>query len=521
MPRRAMEPDRTPPPTASTSSRVRVAVAVVSVLAVVAPLWVGRHLPAVDVPQHLFLTHVLRALAHADSPYHATYTAGPRLTYVTFYGFVAAVSAWVGEESALRAWLTLQLAAIPLAMAALLRALRRSPWAALLALPVVYTDNFYWGLVSFQSSIPWTILAVAALIGTLDAPARSRWPWALGVSLVMLQLTHAAGMILPALSVPALVWLTPSDRARRLRAAWSMAPGAGLFALWLSMGVHRDRALGAPGEPWKAVAPLFDARSFAFTPVSVRVTRWFDLLGSGFRDHADRAPIVAWLVAVVAVGALARRRIPSPREDRRPWALLALAAGCYLALPTDVRGYMYMLAPRYAQLVALWMIPCVAPTDEVTARRLVPVAAALALWTGVSLASLFARFDDEATAFERVVQVIPRGARVLHMVVDARSAVAQKPVYIHYAALAALRREGTPSFSLALDPSFPVNYVAGRRPPGPADEWRPLDVSFDRDVPAYDVALARGRVGHMLARHPDAVTRVVEEGPWSVWRVTR
>lgn len=165
------------------------------------PLWMGRHLPAVDAPQHLFLIHVLGHVDDPALPYQETYQARPGLTYLTVYYSVRALAHFWGVERALQAWLTLVVVAIPLSLLALLKALGKSPWLALLACPLAYTDNFYWGLVSFLSSLPLTLLSLASFAVALEAPsgsARSRWALVgSSASLLLLQLTHAAGMIFP------------------------------------------------------------------------------------------------------------------------------------------------------------------------------------------------------------------------------------------------------------------------------------------------------------------------------------
>jgi hypothetical protein len=491
--------------------------------ATVAPLWAASHLPAVDAPEHLFLTHVLRALGDPASPYQATYVRHLGLTYVTFYGFVAGLGALVGEEVALKLWLTLVLAGLPLAMLLLLRAFKRSDWLALLACPLVYTDNFYWGLVSFLSSLPLTIVVLAAFVRSLESDVRERrWPLVLAVSLVLLQLTHAAGMIFPAMALPLLLATTRSDRPRRIRTVLAVIPGVALFLAWLLVGVHQDRAYGVAGEPWKAVAPLLDRRSFVFEPLTSRAPHLFELLSNGFWDWADRPPLQLWVVLVflVAVVALARRAFPGDahRFDPRPLLLFALALGCFFLLPTDIHGYMYMLANRYAQLAALLVLPLLALPEGRPLQLFAPAAAALAVYAGVNLVVLFARFDREAAAFERVAAALHPEAKILHMVLDPSSAVATHPVYLHYATLAALRADGVPSFSLALDPSFPVNYRPGARPPAPPSEWRPGEASWSRDLPFYDHVLARGDAGRFFAGHEGVFTRAASDGPWSVWR---
>src|SRR6185312_12487537 len=123
----------------------------------------------------LFLIHVLQSVNDPGSFYSETYLAKPGLTYVTFYYGVRFMAALVGVETGLKLWLSLVLGGIPISLALLLRAFGKSPWLALLAVPVIYTDNFYWGLIAFLSSLPFTLLAMAFFVMVLqeDPPRRS------------------------------------------------------------------------------------------------------------------------------------------------------------------------------------------------------------------------------------------------------------------------------------------------------------------------------------------------------------
>lgn len=498
-----------------------------ALVATVAPLWAASHLPAVDAPQHLFLVHVLGALDDPQSPYHAVFTRETGLTYVTLYFGVKWLAALVGVENALRLWLTLVVAGIPLATLALLRAFRRSDWLALLACPLAYTDNFYWGLFSFLTSLPLTLLACALLVRTLEEETRAGlWAGGLAVTLAALQLTHAAAMVFPAVALPVLLLMTRSDRRRRLLAAGALLPGVLLFAGWLAAGVHRDRTLGVPGEPWKAVAPLFDARSFVSQPLQARVEGWFSLLGNGFWDWADRPPLLAWAAlaaGLAVVGSVLAARAwtaESLRPELRPAALAALGMLAYLLLPTDVLGYMYMIHPRYAQLAALLLVPALALPAGAATRAFVPLAAVLAVWSGANLATLFQRFDRETRPFEEVAARLAPGARILHLVMDKGSRVATHAVYLHFAALAALRAEGVPSFSLAQDPSFPVHYRPGGRPPAPAWEWRPEAFTWEEHGRHYDHFLVRGAASpeRLFGPHLAEITEVFRSGTWVLYR---
>jgi hypothetical protein len=497
-------------------------------LATIMPLWVARHLPAVDLPQHLFLIHVLGNLSDASLPYQSIYLARPGLTYLTFYYAVRAMAAAVGVEAAMKIWLTAVLAGIPLSMWALLRAQGRSRWLALLACPLVYTDNFYWGLVAFLSSLPLIFLTMAFFIRVLETPlAERRRSWTASAlcatSLLAVQLTHAAGMIFPALALPIILLTTASDTKRRLRAVLSLLPGVAVFFAWLISGVAKGRQFGAPGEPWKASAPLFNRENFIFHPLAEKLPRLPELLSNGFWSYADRPAI--WALAVAALVALVLGLIfrppvaPTWLARLRALLLFALALACYELLPQDITGYMYAIYPRYAQVAALLVIPLLPFPHGPAYKAFVPLAAAVALYSGVNLARLFHDFDVEADNFEMLVRDLPPRARVMHLVTDHGSRLSTHTVYLHYAALAALRVNGVPSFSLATDPSFPVGYRPNAQPPASPWEWRPLEASWEQ-ARWYDVYLARGDVPpEMIFRdHAQDVELVARADLWRLYR---
>jgi hypothetical protein len=491
------------------------------------PLWSARHLPAVDAPQHLFLVHVLRALQDPASAYHASYETGLRFTYVTFHGGTTLLAAWFGEEAALRIWLSLVLGAVPLAVLALLRAFGRNPWLALLACPLVYTDGFYWGLFGFQSALAPALACLAWCARTLQQPAGERhWAFFFGGAAALLVLTHVAALPLPLLGVAFLLLSTRSDARRRRRVLLASLPALALLAAWLFFGVQRNRDIDL-GKHWSGTGSLLDAENYAFDPIPTRARVLLALLANGFRGGADLWPVLAWLalvvLAVVLAALLAARQgragHGAPARDLRPLGLLALSLACYFCLPTDVSGYMYLIHGRYSQLAALCAIPAIPRLGGRAGAALAALAAALALASGLQLTALFRRFDREAEPFESVAARLPRSSRVMHLVVDGESRVATHSVYLHYAALAALRCDGVPSFSLAQDPSFLVNYRAGAHPPAPKWEWRPSRFTWEDHARHYDHYLVRGAApAELFGEHTGDVQIVAQEDSWTLLR---
>ena len=67
-------------------------------------------------------------------------------------------------ELGMRVVVVLSLASLPIGLFALLRALGKPEWLALLSLPLVYNRAFFWGFVNFQLALGFALLALAILV---------------------------------------------------------------------------------------------------------------------------------------------------------------------------------------------------------------------------------------------------------------------------------------------------------------------------------------------------------------------
>src|SRR5688500_5134545 len=94
-----------------------------------APLWIGRFLPLLDLPQHLAITTVL--LRHADPRWQlAQYFEPQRAELTPYWGHYLALEGLgrlMPVGMAARVFLTLYVMALPWAAMALARALGRNP----------------------------------------------------------------------------------------------------------------------------------------------------------------------------------------------------------------------------------------------------------------------------------------------------------------------------------------------------------------------------------------------------------
>jgi hypothetical protein len=236
--------------------------------------------------------------------------------------------------------------------------------------------------------------------------------------------------------------------------------------------------------------------NYRFRSVSEAWDAAIGLLHSGFWNWADR-PIItlAGIAAATCAVTGVLRAPPAPgslASRARPLALFAIAVLLYFALPADINGYMYALAPRYAPIAALFLIPLL-PFPVGRLKHLAALGCALtALYTPVVLAPLFSSFGQEAAAIEPIVEAVTPRSRIMHLIVAPGSQTAHHAAFLHYTAYVAFRTGSIPSFSLAIDPSYPVGYAPNARPPASPSEWNPLQVNFLQAGPYYDYFLWRG-----------------------------
>jgi hypothetical protein len=193
-----------------------------------------------------------------------------------------------------------------------------------------------------------------------------------------------------------------------------------------------------------------------------------------------------------------------------------------LFLPFDIRGYIYYLNWRFAELFALVVITALPMPAAGNLRALVGGGGlAISVIYGINLASHFRDFDREANAIDTIDHALPPRPKIMALSYDTSSAVASHPVYLHFASYAALASGGITSFSFASTPHSPVAYQVPP-PPAPASEWRADQFDFPAYGSYYDHYLVRGRVDPRFTfrGHTDQVTVAAQSGQFTLYRRT-
>ena len=475
----------------------------------VLPLWVARHLPMVDLPQHLHLISVLHRLDDPTTLYPRFFEARGTFTpYLGYYYVVSALNWLLPLETANRVFLSAYVVGLPLSLAFLLRALGRPVWPSLLALPFAYGDSFAWGFVNYCASLPLAVLCCGLFVRTLtQAPRRRAWAAGLAVCLVAVLLFHVQSFFFLALGLPWLLLTTavPEDsealgwRSRlrpRVPALLGVAPGVVLFLGWAALRLAEPAQI-APGQPWKAWGPLLSEQNLAIKSFQENRDEFLQVLANLFHDGSDRWPLYAvGAVATVAVALSLAPRGPSPSAEGpvaryRMVGLGLIALGLYFLLPFDIRGYIYYLNTRYAHLAAALLIASVPVTRPAFERKLLWASAACALLLGGVMGRGFRAFSREAAELDALTAATAPRPRVMGLIFETRSRVVRFPVFLHGATVLARARGGVTNFSFALTPHSPLRYQ-GATPPTFPSEWRPDELDYEAQGRFYDHFLVRG-----------------------------
>lgn len=475
-------------------------------LASLLPVWLPRHLPLQDLPQHLFIAQVL---ASYDAPalnwretYDAALAVGP---YASFYAFAAGLGRWLGVDVAARLFFSacLLLTAAAAALAWRRRPSPAAPWPLLLMLPASFSQVWYLGFANYLLSIPLLLLALLALARAPDGPpappgrAAATAGLRLAPWIVLLFLTHPYTLLVFAglATVAALDARRDPAAARRAAAAAALALALALGWWMLQPGAQPVAGGLARLRPeWVAPAELL---------------RWLLLPFAGLRWNGGIDPLAAalWAAAVLLVLAAARR--PATRCERAFARHAAVVLAAYLVLPFWLGEFSYFnlrLAPLLVLLVPLALA-------GIPLRRSAGLAlAGLCLALVGHAAWLHQRLSDEVAEIAPLfAEMRPNASlrRILHDAAPRAIDAGYFPEFhAHAVFLYHLAVGGGANPYLLPNPMMPVRYN-----PAHAD-WARAAHAFDPGIGpagAYDYLLVRG-AGPL----PAGLRLLGRSGAWSL-----
>lgn len=313
------------------------------------------------------------------------------------------------------------LAGPPLALLLLLRAFGRPPALVLLALPVGYHHQIWYGFLGSASAITFLVLAIAFGKRAADG-GRLRDHLGFAAALLATALAHPFSFALAlAVVAPFVVWPGRRPSSFALRTGARLACFVPALAFLASWGM---RFFAAPGGGGSAIARARHELRLNRPPLAEDAKVFLQWLGDGYASGADDlAPLVALatLAALLIVGARASVNGPAPSPTGTVWlgwAAAVLALG-YLLLPNKIYWptYWWALRVRCVVPLTLVLIALVRPRARgLPGWALAPAmaaAVALALGMAYDFRTHFAR--GVLAGFDEAIEKIPPGQSVLAM----------------------------------------------------------------------------------------------------------
>ena len=512
-----------------------------------APLFATRLLPGLDLPFHLAAADMIAKVGNPASPYAPYYEGGLRIApYAAHFVALIALGKVMSLLAAHKLIIVLYVAGLPLAMAALLHACRRSRVPALLAFPLAYNLTLHYGFISFALSLPVVLWLLAEMTKLAYCePGRTlvvRWFVAAAVA-TLLFLCHLQNFLYGVCAALAFAALAAVPLRRRLLAATALVPAFAGLAYWH----FRSPPVTGQAKLTLALAWRFlkSHRLDDLGRSSLLSDFWHRILlvpSHALRAFVDESNVPACrglvliMVAYVVIGLFARLAAPAlleSRFERRQRMRLAGAiafAGAllaYLALPHHLQELELMtFFPRFSVLVLLTFLLLV-PAGLSRYRGALALALPLpALIFGIFYGRLlyvhYRAYGAEVAGFVEVAEKTPPGGKAMGLVFDRRSKVMQVESAL----------VGLPGFYPALRPALgsmvPPTYCGLRHMPcrlkAAADfvtsPWVPASFSPGKMLPSFDYYFVHSApAGHDPWRgYHGMFEPLAVSGTWAVFR---
>ena len=480
----------------------------VAVLAT-APAWIVKHPPLQDLPFHVATLRLIHDFHNPAFGFDGVYALNLlRTEYLLYYVLGDVLALFLGVKVASVGMICLYLGGMPLAMAALLRALGRDERLCLLVVPLSVNVMFCFGLLPYVFGFPLMLLSLAAAVRHFEKPT-----WRRGLLLGALTVLTFFAHVLPfALFGVGCIALFPWTRLRRwIPSAAPLTPGLLLVGWW----VYGSKAGGGAATNMKDMHP--------FAPIDGAIAQFMQWSVNVFRDPSDETWFIALLVvALAALGLSAGDRDGAP-PIARGWFLLPVACIVGYLSFGGMLGDVWMFGQRFAVPALFTCVPLLRMPRG--GRGMLVTAAALAVAVGstVNVCQHFIQFErEEVGELEDAIDVIPPRKRVAGLMYDNRSMVMADlyAPFLHFVSYYQVEKGGVVQFAYTGFPHWPVQYQDGQYPPpGTVPrlrwEWTPEQVPVTELYPYYDYVLTRG---NGFYPPPGTFHVVWRGGRWAVWQ---
>jgi hypothetical protein len=490
------------------------------------PVLVTRVLPFHDSAGIVGLGGVL---AHLDDPrtqvrafFDVDFGAYPSIGYFGWAWLAAALH--VPVDVAFNVFIALFcLAGPPLALWLVLRAFGRPPALALLALPIGFHQQIWYGFLGSAAAITGLLLALAFARRLADS-GRLVDHLGLAAAVLFVALCHPFALAMTlAVVAPLLAWPARSLAARAVRVL-PFLPTLIFLAAWART------FFGHPGG---------DGASFGFRlarelrlqrpPLGEDLATFFHWLGGGYQGSFDEV-IAGVAIAALALFLIVGVRGEPPVDRRKPalwlgWATLALALG-YLLLPNKIYWPTYWWGLRVRCVVPLFLV---AVAGVRTSRRGLPPALALVAAAAAVSFAIYVTADFRGhwrgralAGFDEALAAVPPGHSLLYFAVFPEPHYTLPHPYIAQYYVARTGGRATPFLG-----GHPGSYWVTQKPSPEAPPWGDRtkfswqDHGLGYDYFLVEMPLAGPQIDPLMSVPADAVTRLSSKGQWRLYRRER
>lgn len=497
------------------------------------PVLVTRVLPFHDSAGIIGLGGVL---AHLDDPatnvrefFTIDFGAYPSIGYFGWAWLAALLH--VPADIAFNVFIAIFcLAGPPLALLLVLHAFGKPRALALLALPIGYHHQIWYGFLGSAAAITGLLLALG-FARTLAERPRPGAHLGLAAATLFVALCHPFALAMTLVVVaPVMVWPVRAGRpwaVRALRLA-CFVPTLVFLMAWARHFFGAGAVDAGVSVPW--TTRLTRELRLQRPPLGEDLETFFQWLGGGYLNHVDEVIAAVAVVALLAF-LIAGVRAEPPPEGRRGgalwlgWAAAVLALG-YLLLPNKIYWPTYWWGLRVRCVVPLFLIlvASVRPTRRgLPGWAALPAGVAALIFAGYVTADFRGRWRGQALeGFDQALAAVPPGKSLLYFAVFPEPHYTLPHPYIAQYYVARAGGRATPFLG-----GHPGSYWVTQKPSPQAPPWGDRtqfdwqDHGLGYDYFLIEMPLEGPRIDPMSNVPADAVTRLTSRGPWLLYRRER
>jgi hypothetical protein len=369
------------------------------------PILSSAYVPLVDFPVHASQIALWRAYSGSVElqQLYTLHFASPCAVFYILWRVL--VSLGLGIEPAGKLLVCACLIAVPACLAVILRVRGRPVIWALMAFPLVFTQQFAWGFLPFYFAFAGLFLGLAVFSVWLE---RRKLPWAIAVAVsgVVVLWSHALTGGFWGLACGLLALLHPGSVRQRIVSLWPLLLPGVILAVWASheSGHGTNIAFGS-ATPCQRATIFFDSVSGGTTP---QVT-----MAAGLTRIAAVVVLIAGLAEIASSRQVRGSSFVRQLAQGLDVPLLATAAVAfvlYLAMPLTLfqSDLVYLRFAPMAYLLTIAALPAV--SRESVRRGVAAMAMVCALVVDVAVTRAYAEFNRKVGDAHALFASLPAGA---------------------------------------------------------------------------------------------------------------